>query len=169
MYWFYEQYGASEYIQSSLYNEEMSILSAPPRLNRVAVAVVVFEVPLVRAGMVSRALRMVVWLGTQGGAHWFQADIGLLALGWNATQHHPCVLRGVAATWSRESQDITAMSNRFPNFNNLTYAKIPQGGSGLIKALIAGGILLYAGSQSIFNGMHPQPTVTHNISMSCCC
>jgi prohibitin 2 len=43
------------------------------------------------------------------------------------------------------------MSNRFPNFNNLTYPKIPQGGSGIIKALIAGGILLYAGSQSLFN------------------
>lgn len=45
------------------------------------------------------------------------------------------------------------MAYRFPNFNNLTQAKIPQGGSGIIKALIAGGILLYAGSQSIFNGM----------------
>lgn len=43
------------------------------------------------------------------------------------------------------------MSNRFPNFNNLQYAKIPQGGSGAIKALIAAGILVYAGSQSIFN------------------
>lgn len=46
------------------------------------------------------------------------------------------------------------MNNKFPNFNNLTqFTKIPQGGSGVVKALIAGGILLYAGSQSLFNGI----------------
>lgn len=45
------------------------------------------------------------------------------------------------------------MNNKgFPNFNNLTkFSNIPAGGSGFVKALIAGGILLYAGSQSLFN------------------
>lgn len=43
------------------------------------------------------------------------------------------------------------MANRLPNFNNLTNVKLPPGGSGIIKAAIGAGILLYAGSQSIFN------------------
>lgn len=43
------------------------------------------------------------------------------------------------------------MSNRIPNFNNLVNVKLPQGGSGLVKALIGAGVLLYAGSQSLFN------------------
>jgi len=43
------------------------------------------------------------------------------------------------------------MANRLPNFNNLTNVKLPPGGSNIIKVAIGAGLLLYAGSQSIFN------------------